>query len=99
MKHTALPWKYEGPCYTDNGGKYLSIITEDCANEVLDEYGVNEADAEFIVKACNSHYELLEALTEIHEAAKKLDANWHASPTIDLMNLGLAAKAAIEKAK
>jgi hypothetical protein len=76
QKHTALPYRagalnpmtgvvvishpYENPEFTTTGGKGLKNLA-DCYNENA------TADAEFIVRACNSHYELLEALKAILE--------------------------------
>jgi len=58
-RHTPLPWKVEQP----NPDKPIFIV-------VSEEYGavVQRAigiDAKFIVQACNSHYELLEACKEM----------------------------------
>lgn len=66
-KHTKLPWK-AGPVFQKEGraifwtddskpGKWQRRV--DAKDGVF-----NEADAELIVRACNSHYELLEALRD-----------------------------------
>ncbi len=60
QKHTELPWNfYEGAeYYLINSGN----ITRICVADIKREFANAEANAQFIVKACNSHYELLEAL-------------------------------------
>jgi len=73
-KHTALPWTID-PINTDliikkDTDPYLYIA--DCDWQV--KYGNSEqgytsdANAKFIVRACNAHYEMLEALkASLHE--------------------------------
>lgn len=84
-KHTRLPWK---AYYASNGvllgigDKHAGGITDDQGG--LWGYGKEKAaNAEFIVRACNSHYDLLEALESacaaIHEHAPGLEYladNW-----------------------
>lgn len=70
IKHTPGPWKY----YYEGSGDYLILAGDDEKEiaSVLQPKGgsgflgggpaeENEANAKFIVLACNSHYELLEA--------------------------------------
>jgi len=59
---TELPWKYNGVGYTDCGYKYHEITHRNGVDEVIGQNGVAQEDAEFIVKACNNHYRLLEVL-------------------------------------
>ena len=64
MKHTPLPWKKEifnGELIVqdDDTNEYYVYIC-DCSSEFMSQEE-EEANAEFIVRACNSHYELLEA--------------------------------------
>lgn len=66
MKHTPLPWtQYENGGQIYNANK--SFVT--CVQSTL-----CQEDAAFIVRACNSHYDLvaaLEAVTkELHELSK-----------------------------
>lgn len=63
-KHSPLPWAHDGENVNDYGGRYEQI-SDAGGCEVSGEYGGPcEVDAAFIVHACNSHYELLEALEE-----------------------------------
>lgn len=58
IKHTPLPWQYN---YDDVlASEYADDLICNC--EWRDEEG--KANAAFIVRACNSHYELLEALKD-----------------------------------
>jgi hypothetical protein len=74
MKHTELPWTCSKPLKgfntesisvdKDEGANSKRMIFEIssnflCCSELNEE---DRANAKFIVKACNSHYELLEAL-------------------------------------
>lgn len=54
MSHTELPWELDG-----NGHIYSSVITGQ-ESRTATPYG--EANAEFIVKACNNHEKLIKAL-------------------------------------
>jgi len=57
QKHTALPWKVEHcKCGDSICGTYT--INIGC---FYNGSGFSLSDAEFIVKACNSHYKLVEA--------------------------------------
>lgn len=63
--HTPLPWHVgmkPGPIIYDSKGGQIADMRECMLPEL--EHGLN---ATFIVKACNSHYELLEALKELEE--------------------------------
>lgn len=66
VKHTPLPWN----AHSNNNDDYIDIdssgtrITSIPLVSVLDNEE-SEANAAFIVKACNSHYTLLEALKEM----------------------------------
>lgn len=72
-QHTALPWKVDKGlgCKKIKGGKMgkgrqaqYQVIgwTEGLHDEEKDK-----ANAEFIVTACNSHYELIEALRKMRD--------------------------------
>lgn len=93
-KHTPLPWKSEVPpssCFTcrairGENGEYIAKIGHmDFSQGVFEDV----ANAEFIVRACNSHYELVEALKQAeiaifnarNEAAKadEFNSNTHTS--------------------
>ena len=66
-KHAALPWRIgQGNGGRDNHGN-RGIISDDPRNAYV--AGVpHDTDAEFICRAVNSHYELLEALkADLHD--------------------------------
>ena len=65
-KHTPLPWD----CMADGSAiKALNsgsnICETECGSQVA-SYFERQANAEFITRACNSHYELLDALESAH---------------------------------
>ena len=68
QKHTALPWKVQEQKFEIESEDSTNFETTYSVSPTIDKladcYGLAEqkANAEFIVKACNSHYELLEAL-------------------------------------
>jgi len=80
MKHTATPWKkgtYKN-CITaeTNDGLTINGAYQD---EAIDYYGgyliaesVSKNNAQFIVKACNSHEELIDALEGMVDTFKTL---------------------------
>ena len=76
-KHTALPWVYSKERDTHD----YCIHSEEYG--YIDEGGVvgssewiwiTDEDAEFIVRACNSFYDLIDAL-EVEDDAKRLNAH------------------------
>lgn len=74
MKHTSVPWNI-----TDDGDFLENGEGEPIADLRFFHIPDNEANAAFIVRACNSHDELLEAL---ESAAKRL--GWLGKDTSDL---------------
>ena len=78
QKHTPLPWKHRkhddwSQYYGNIEGEYgknESGIMEIRTIAVTLKYGEpeeNEANAEFIVQACNNHYEMLKLLKDVVE--------------------------------
>ena len=63
-KHTATPWQIEG-CWIGNGFKIAEV------QRIGTEEG--KANAEFIVRAVNSHDVLVEALKEVRIYLENLD--------------------------
>ena len=55
-----LPWHTEGPKIVDNSGYYVTQMSQHGKS-----YDSEMEDAAFIVRACNSHDELLEACKAI----------------------------------
>ena len=73
----------------DANGDLVAFITDrDIAGE-----GLPPANAEFVVRACNSHYDLLVALEAMVERAIPCAKHWKDDASI------VAAHAAIAKAK
>ena len=98
MKHTPGPWAIAASSNPDNGTGWRDIVS---TGTVFSPSYVGEAlddDAAFIVRACNSHDDLLAALSDFRE--------WHANnfddfaPDINaqLLCLDNAAHAALAKA-
>ena len=70
-KHTALPWKVE------NNGQDDIWISDEKDNTVVEQFYHEksaQANAEFIVKAVNAHYELVEALRKGEDIISGLEA-------------------------
>ena len=70
MKHTQLPW-YEGRTGNHQG----IVISENTGENIVISY--HKKYAEFIVRACNAHDDLLEACNELIDAWHSDDANFH----------------------
>lgn len=69
VKHTPLPWNY----HNSNNDDYLDI--DSAGTRITSIFNVDKeakANAEFIVTACNSHYELLEALKKAESSLESL---------------------------
>ena len=85
MKHTETPWESE-PGDGDNEA-YLVTGPGGCLIAVVNDEGQpqdNEANAAFIVKACNLHEELVEAAEAAIESMDEF--------TIDAQSVGMAAQ-------
>lgn len=71
-KHTELPWTL---LESEDEDDYAIIKidgmpgTTFIAKEIKQGYDDGKSDAEFIIKACNNHYALLEALKGLLDAA------------------------------
>lgn len=94
-KYTPLPWKI-----SKNEANWDSNIIYDALNPIAECNGIMlnaEENAQFIIRACNSHYNLLEA------CKKSLYDCEHAGPRSDSPNLPddtiLMLKQAIKKAE
>lgn len=70
-KHTALPLKVGLHGVVCKDDKYSTPMANCNLQSILMEEA--EANASFIVKACNSHYELVEALRECKALIEKYD--------------------------
>ena len=93
-RHTPLPWGIDLEINESGrsdavglvGGADGWTVADGWLNVATEEEG--HANAEFIVRACNSHYELLEVVRKVAEHFADTDAP-----------LGAAARAAIAKAE
>lgn len=68
-KHTPTPWRYSfnpsGKFEIGTNKEYVALtIPYGMVNQPIEYYPREEANAEFIVRACNAHEELLKALYE-----------------------------------
>lgn len=92
-KHTPLPWHYEADRIWQIGDEYTTPVV------YIDTHKPeqNKANGQFIVRACNSHYELLAAAKKALEFMENIQFNdtltEHEQAVFD------AAQAAIKKAK
>ena len=74
MKHTQGPWEVLNNYIKVRGG---AVIATTARNNSVCNFAAgvasleDAANAEFIVRACNSHYELLEALKSILRSSKR----------------------------
>lgn len=67
--HTPLPWHISTDKLAIMDTKYNTVCGldyESRSDKPIDPMKNHEANAEFIARACNAHYELLEALQETH---------------------------------
>jgi len=75
--HTATPWVYEENCvYRLNDKGVNHFWANVCTAGKLEEIASKEeceANAAYIVKACNSHHDLLEALEEARKIIADID--------------------------
>jgi hypothetical protein len=73
-EHTPLPWKLHdvetgAVVKKDPDGYGRHIIECHAPIPALDPHGIEaEGNAQFVVHACNNHYELLEALEKLYSA-------------------------------
>lgn len=86
-QHTPGPWEcvhnsWEVSTVYSHGGHGViaecPIDSGVCEETQYHLEAVKDANAEFIVRACNSHYELLEALKEL---VASIDRRWEGSTT------------------
>lgn len=77
--HSPLPWRvgpYEGHA-SDATGRLVAACRGNQNNYDPDVHDMNDANARFIVRACNNHADLLAALKAIIAAHQKSDACSH----------------------
>lgn len=69
MKHTPLPWSWDGPVWDYDKEEEAPWLVHEYGNSfdsvITGELSCSKENAEFIVRACNNHYKLLEALKDL----------------------------------
>lgn len=90
MKHSELPFKVERLNKINPDILHITNLEGDYENEIATIFSKEnaEADAEFIVRACNNHKLLLDALEDLIETVPKQleDADWWNDNLTDAMN-------------
>lgn len=82
IKHSPLPWVFETQLENweldcgEVGASVFQIIVSKDGGDVFVGY-TDETNAKFIVRACNSHYELIGALENCRYHLKELYNNVH----------------------
>lgn len=69
-KHSPLPWhlaKNEVKYCINSGNRHVNMVSSYVAK--LGDELENEANADFIVRACNAHYEAITLIDELQNAA------------------------------
>ena len=104
-KHTPLPWcygaalNYHGFYIAPNGTLPTLASVERCGaqvNVLVHNFpGETEANAAFIVRACNSHYELVAALTRLLRA---FESDKNVMPNCDVLTCWETNSMAIKQA-
>jgi len=103
QNHTPTPWSINRKIkrFIDAGEKGDGLICV-CSCDPIGERdrAIGEADARFIVRACNSHTELVEALKDAEFLLRKLAINWKeaGSMTDSALRSADDARAALQKA-
>lgn len=93
MKHTELPWR-------DDGAEIVGVKQQDIIAyiaEGFDAIGESEANAAFIVKAVNNHYQLLEALGKISRQTEDKEYPYRAIGADQMMRIAREAIKAAEE--
>lgn len=74
MEHTKLPWRNQGDCYyaitsgdTETGDYEIVLYMRDASEPVTDKV---KANMDFLLKAVNNHYKLVDACKAAAEALK-----------------------------
>ena len=100
-KHTPGPWtRQQQPDIDANGNGYTWAIKAQASASYAQNpaYANSEANAEFIVRACNSHEELRKLLTAVLDSIDRAHDGFVAEWTSDECELFNQARAAIVKA-
>ena len=108
-KHTPGPWVCNDECLiygqVSSDDEPEAPFVADCAREcAAGQYTEQEkANTEFIVRACNSHHDLIDALESQTDAAQAVIDNWSSgnlAAAVRALDAAIApARAVIAKAK
>ncbi|MGR3218615.1 MAG: hypothetical protein ACUZ8H_02205 [Candidatus Anammoxibacter sp.] len=75
MSHTDLPW-HKNKNYADCIHAEHGDMVTDLSYVRVNSKEINEANAAFIVKACNNHYQILAALKSVRNCQTMHEMNW-----------------------
>lgn len=93
VEHTPTPWKTDGYIINANSlnefGNFV-ILSMPHRDENIKAVKENEANAAFIVKAVNSHYELVSALKDMIDDIEKGRTEWETNGTLAYAKQALA---------
>lgn len=94
-RHTPGPWTVDielSATFSNDGRTEVLLEITNRVEGMSPAYATNAADAAFIVRACNSHADLLAALRQVADALCVLNVSQGANAAVDI------ARAAIERA-
>lgn len=104
-EHTALPWVFDEEHFNTASERETAIVgicADDWVIAVVENDGPNPAaDADFILRACNSHDEMVAALGKLIPLAQRFFVEYSEDPSED-MECGAVirgAKAVLSRAK
>ena len=99
--HTPLPWRVFLLDRIEDANR-RTVATCACQSNTLTDDGINEDNAQFIVRACNAHNDLVAALsdllTECDDMYATLRRNDYATCNFEDLRRVKNARAAIAKA-
>ena len=99
-KHTPTPWVALGRDIEDSNGEHLATTYHMAGGEI----GISSSNADFIVRACNNHDQMVAALKAIlpfaeqHNDEGPTDESWQSIELIVAIDGARAALAAAEAA-
>lgn len=96
-KHTPTPWNTAGRWAVQTRfGMHFDLYKSEYTIEQLDEV---EANAAFIVRACNAHEELVKALERMEKNASALVLKFYPKTPVEDFNWIMQARSALRKAR
>jgi hypothetical protein len=105
QSHTETPWTIDGINVIGSDGQPVCQLFGADERDILEDEAnaINDANAEFLIRACNCHEELLEALRRLEFAARARenragDPCGYLDAQAELAAAAKSARAAISKA-